>query len=828
MKGLLLGLAAALGCTAEVERGAPQSIIHARFDPQAGVLPMPTDILRDGERGRLDVPLRADLTGAERQLYEYLNTRDGWSTAMPATLSFTGPVAAATVNHETVQVWHLRATPEQVDVAMTLSDAETELTITPPREGWERAGRYVVVVRGGLLGVEGKRGEPVEADAAFHLVRLREKLDSSEYERTLPGATAAERMGNAEALEEIRESLQPHFDFFAERGIPRDEVAALWAFTITEATELATDRASERIPLPIDVLLDPDDGRVDLPVANRDSELVASAKQALGELDGFGVSGDLLFGFTGKIDPSTLTTATVELLHDTPLGMFPVEIEVKVFDDAEHVAIRPRGGPLQPSKRYVVVLSEGVRDAAGEPISLMPAGALMNSSAPLVLNGASQVDGLALGDARRLEAVRGAVEAVVASAGRPLAAWSFTTQSTEPYPEELLNTAQRLGVDPDPTVERELTPLESLGDFPLGISSLVNVERTYYGTLQIPELLDPRTRAMREDGGHRLVDARFVMTVPKGIEDGEKLPVVMFTHGLRTESRFVLAIGDALAHRGYAVISLDLPYHGERSSCYNEDESREAFDPQSGELAPVGATCADGATCSESGLCEYPDGSPAELDRIPVLGMYEASGVAYVELEKVANTADHIEQSLIDMRTLHRSLLQGDWKSQIGYDIDTADIQFTGASLGGVLGATYLANTPGLERAVLTVPGANVIGIFTESDVFKDGVIGVLEREGTERGAYEAERLLTMARWISDRIDPQSYGETIAAGREVLIQMGTLDTVIPNEFTEWLTELSGASQRDYVGTHGFIGLPVEPAYHFAVEDLADHLAGWEY
>ena len=80
-------------------------IIHARFDPDAKVIPMPTDVLRDDVAGRLDLPVDDDdLTPAEREFYGFLNTLDGWSSTMAATVEFTAPITAATVNAENLQV----------------------------------------------------------------------------------------------------------------------------------------------------------------------------------------------------------------------------------------------------------------------------------------------------------------------------------------------------------------------------------------------------------------------------------------------------------------------------------------------------------------------------------------------------------------------------------------------------------------------------------------------------------------------------------------------------------------------------------------------------
>ncbi len=236
----------------------PAKVIHARFDPDAKVIPMPTDVLRDGVAGKLDIPIDDTLTPAEKSLYTVMNTQDGWSSAMSATVEFDGPIDRTTINADTVQVWHWRATPARVDdVRIAISDDEQKLTIDPPRTGWERGERYAIVVRGGAAGVEGKAGEKVECDAAFYFLRQTERLDTPAHEHAFPGNTAAERQDNARKLEEIRADLAPVFDFAAGEGLARENVAALWTFTVTQRTELAMDKASQRMPLPIDVLQGP-------------------------------------------------------------------------------------------------------------------------------------------------------------------------------------------------------------------------------------------------------------------------------------------------------------------------------------------------------------------------------------------------------------------------------------------------------------------------------------------------------------------------------------------------------------------------------------------
>src|SRR3954470_10345276 len=102
------GLAVA-GCTS-LELDPPGTVIHARFDPDASVIPMPTDVLRDAQARKLNLPNdtdkeRAKLNPTESEFYQCLETLDGWSSLMSETVEFTGPIDAKSITDGTVQVW---------------------------------------------------------------------------------------------------------------------------------------------------------------------------------------------------------------------------------------------------------------------------------------------------------------------------------------------------------------------------------------------------------------------------------------------------------------------------------------------------------------------------------------------------------------------------------------------------------------------------------------------------------------------------------------------------------------------------------------------------
>lgn len=821
------GVALALGGCAQLELDPPEEVIHARFDPDAKAIPMPTDILRDAEAGRLELPLDDDdLTVAEREFYEFLETMDGWSTTMAATVEFTAPIAPGTLDEDSLQVWHWRETPQRVaGVRLTLSDDETELTIDAPREGWERGGNYVVMLRGGQAGIEGKAGERLECDAAFYFLRLQEDLDVPEHERAFPGDTRAERQDNAGQLEEIRTELAPYFDFFEGRGLERAEIAALWSFTVTERVELAMDKASQRMPLPMDLLLDPETGRVDLPPAPWDSDTVVEAKEHLHDYDGFGTSQNLLFGFTGPVSVESITPDSVQLyrLGDPP-RLVPAEVEV--LPDGIHVEIRPHQQPLEERARYGVVVRDSVRDADGRPIAIMPVGHFVRARAPVFVDGTSQVDAVADDDARRVEAVRADTRALLDDLGDDgvLAAWTYTTMTVESPLDELVLQPDLLDVAASPREVEHMTVAQAIGDFPLGIGSMLYVGDVYNGTIESPQFLDPLTRGWRTDGGHAVEDVPFTMAVPRDLEPGQPAPVVIFGHGIMTERRFVLALADALAQRGFIAIAIDFPYHGERTYCWSEGPLS-VPNPQTGELTPIDDPCADGYTCNADGRCLDTFGQPGPLRPWPIIGMPQASGAAFIEIEKIANTRDHFKQTLVDLSALLRSLKEGDWESVIGAPVDADRVYYAGQSLGGIIGATFVALSPDIKRAVLNVPGADTVDLFDQSAYFGMHVEAFFNREKVARDSFEGFRFMNVARWFMDAADPQGVAHRLTDNRDVLIQMATLDFIIPNDFTRKLEELSGAPRRDYLAEHAFVVIPIEPEYLRGTREMASFLAG---
>ena len=838
---LFLTLALLLAACGGDELPQATKIIQARFDPEEGTIPMPSDLLKDDKTGKLDIPLDdADLTDAEKELYTFLNTMDAWPNSTAARVEFTGPLADNSVTSKTVQVWRWdggKATPYD-KAKLSVSANARKVEITPPDEGWPRGSTMMVVVRGGHNGVRGKGGELVDCDAAFYYLRLNQKLTASRDFRAFPGATRAERKKAAEDLEELRLELSPFFKHAEQQKLPRREVAALWTFSVNKYTEVVMDSAAGKMPLPIDLLIDPKTGKVDLPVKDGDDAKTRETKEGLRELDGFGTTNGQLFEFSAPVDPKTVTSGTVQLYKVAKGNTTAIPATVTLAADRVRVEVTPKALPLDTETTYAVVLRPGIRDAAGKPVMPMLTGYLLGAKAPLVdAKGKSQLSSVDDDDAARVDPVRASMATLMDALGRSnvMVAWPFTTLTVNRTLLESLGTAEKVKLSADPTSISRKSALKAALEFPIGVVSMLSVKEVIEGKIATADYLDPRTRKRRKEGSYLVNNLPFMLTIPAGAKKDKPLPVVIFGHAICTERRFVLAVANYLAAREFAAIAIDFPYHGARTHCaWNGPVCwPDPFNKGGKMLCP--AQCKSGSTCGTDGKCRDKAGKQTDLPRWPILPMYQASGAAFIELTSIPGTRHHFLQAIVDLGALSRSLRKGDWKKAAGYAFKTDKIYYLGQSLGGIIGGTYAALDAHVGRAVLNVPGANLVPMFMDSKYFGSHIDAYLKREAIKKGTAEHQKFLHIAKWYLDSFDPINVarylvkdplpGQESKNTRQVLVQMATLDFIIPNKYTKQLATLAGVKRKDYLAEHAFLVIPVEPGYFIGNSDAAAFLAG---
>ncbi|MDH5491554.1 MAG: hypothetical protein OEY14_06330, partial [Myxococcales bacterium] len=750
-----------------------------------------------------------------------------------------------------------------------LVEEDRRLRVRPPRTGWEHGETYVVLVRSGEAGLRDLGGREILPDIAFYYLRIAERLDTYENNRAFPGATREERLEVARRLEEIREELEPYFAFFettlapiSER-IPRDEIAALWSFTVTSRPELAMDRPSQRVPLPFDPLFDPDTGRVEIPHAPWDTSLERDAKDQLIELDGFGVSSNSIFELTEAVDPSSVSRDTVSLWSLEGSAPRRIEVALRVMAPAgeapcraspvdpgcRHLIVEPAASalPLSPGATYVLLVHQGLRGASGAGVVAMPMGSLLLGQHPVWIDGESQVGAIDDASAHRLEHARLRLAPFLDARGRSdlIAAWSFTTLTVDAELSAATRRAEVLGYPSAPTGLRRMTPLEALEMLSPGFAA-VGVRAAYLprtfgvrefveGELEMPDLLDPLSRRLRDDSGHEPVRVRFLAAVPEGLSPSVPVPVVIFGHPVVSDRRFLATIAGSLALRGFASVAIDFPFHGERTICLDSSLvgvpnflppiARDLTGLQDPLLTFPPCASGSSASCTPDGRCLDASGRPDAFTSLPLVALQPAAGAAFLDVGDIPYIKDHFLQALSDLGALERSLREADWQPVFGAPVQRDRFFYLGQSLGAIVGTVWVSQTPSIERAVFNVPGSDLVDLFIDSTYFGPQIDVHLSELGVSPGSFEEERLLNVARWIVDSVDPHTVAPRLASeGRVAMIQLSTGDIIIPNATTWNLARVSGLPLRSYPSAlHADLVIPL--LGDAMLEDASAFLAG---
>lgn len=869
-----VGTATASGCV-ELPRDAETGETHVVFDPTAGKIPLPNDLVRDAEANHLSLPIPADTKPAERELREFMNTHDAW----PTTFGLSAEVSSAVDEQslaENLLLFEWIGTNEDGrlsrlrDIHPRLEKEGTKIVVDAPVEGWKRGARYLMAVRGGKNGLRDVHGRVVGPDKIFYFLRANEKLDTYENAKAFPGDTRAARMETAKKLEDVRQKLLPFFEGLekSEVKLDRKDVSALWSWTITKNTELAMDKTSQRMPLPFDVLVDPKTKLISLPANAKDTALEASAKLQFNKMNGFGTASSFDFQLTQAVDPATATPKSVRVFRMPEQREIAVA-DVKVFATDPHriqdckkapdeqctrlsVTVPEEELPLRAATTYAIVVTDAMKARDGGPIRPMLMGHFVKAEHPLVEGGESQIAALDLETAERLEGVRTKVAPLLATLGRDhvVAAWPFTTLDSAPRLVAAKNLAESLNLDPTPKVTKKTALKPGLlgaadqseidafdGLFPGPLTGQVvgtvyvprvrGVRQIVEGTVKTPLTLDRTTRQTRADGKSEEEDIHFLLTLPEA-PAGKKVPVVMFGHGLMTDRRFVLTVAGKLAQKGFAAISFDFPFHGERTVCTSQSliaipnflpkEIRSLDRTISGDLLSF-PPCPSGSSC-EAGKCVTPGGEVKELSRIPLTDMIVAGGAALIDVDDIAHISDRMFQAVTDMGTVRRMVKLADWKGLTGVELETDKIWYSGQSLGGILGAIFVSVSDDVEHAVLNVPGADEVDLFQQSTYFAPQMDAFFQREKLEKGSYERERLINMARWLIDAVDPQALAHLLGQ-KSAWMQMCKGDIIIPNFVTERLERASKLQMKTYPSPlHGDLVMPI------LGDDMLDDLAGF--
>ncbi len=218
------------------------SMSEVLYDPAAGTIPFPNDLLYDAANKKVNIPAPASETAAEKQLRLGLNSLDGFSTQGSAFAGFVGTIDVKTVKLLSgVIVAEASGTPV-MDATVKVVDTAPAIVITPSKPLKEKT-QYAVVLVSKRAAVPSKKaaagltdagGNRLAASSFLAMIRSRAALtrDGKSTISSLDDATAKQ-------LETARLAHKKLFDLLETNSllpIKREDVVAAWAFTTQSIT----------------------------------------------------------------------------------------------------------------------------------------------------------------------------------------------------------------------------------------------------------------------------------------------------------------------------------------------------------------------------------------------------------------------------------------------------------------------------------------------------------------------------------------------------------------------------------------------------------------
>jgi hypothetical protein len=563
--------------------------------------------------------------------------------------------------------------------------------------------------------------------------------------------------------------------------------------------------------------------RVNLPkpdCATRPSD--CADVDVLNTLDGFSTQPRITLPFTGDIDVATVTSDTVFLVNlgdSLTLHGFGQRVGINqiVWDPATRTLALQPDALLNEHSRYLLVVTDGVRDAAGAP--LRP-----SHGFEAALHRASDRD---TGEYRRdlrdaTRAHRGAARQ------RVVAASVFSTQSST---VELLRVMRQvkqaaagpvdfmLGRTAAGDAVRSVFATADLGAvrlrrqvgtapqfaesaLPLAALQLVPgaVGRIAYGSFrsadyQTADKFIPPTGTLlgqpQPQGSNDLV---FQLFLPAGTPPAGGWPVAIFGHGFGDSMLGApWTVASVFASQGLATLSIQVVGHGGGAL---------------GQLL-VQSKAGDVVQLSAGGRGFDQDGN----------GRIDATeGVNAAAPRILIGSRDSLRQTVIDLMQLVRQVQAGiDVDGDGTADLDARRIYYTGQSFGGIYGTMLLGVEPDVQAGVPNVPGGSIteiarLGGFrpltgqtlaarTPSLINLADPSGIAFNENLPLrdqppvvthvpGAMAIAQLLDRTQWAQQPGNPVSYAALIRkdpppghAGKPVLFQFAKGDTTVPNPTT---------------------------------------------
>ncbi|HEY3803548.1 MAG TPA: hypothetical protein VGL61_13110 [Kofleriaceae bacterium] len=653
-----LAVLAMAACKPDLPDTPPQTFVIAEFDPTTSSIPLPNDLVLLQPANSLCTPPAPDGSPAcaEAELIQSFKDAKGFPSdqAVDVTVDFTETMFDAngsatqsapdldltTFTPSTFFVEGMNAggtgeievEPIQAGDYVKLAD-HGELTIHNKGDQPWPPGEYAVLIRGGANGVMTTGKLPVEPSQIFYLLEQNVDLSNPKNNGLLKAELGSQEAANSEGLQlDEVEALWSQFAFpTADTRFPHEELAVLTTFAIQPTvTNVSIDPARSLVPLPIDLLRDPNTGKLSALAActlagsslDANGNCPSAAAAGFEALDGFSTTGAILGPTSDLIDGTSINGSDLQLWDLSDVNN-PVQVDPNtlILEPCEFtsgcnqptelspvIAIQPAGAtasdptsvfrtkPLKDATDYAVVMTTGIKDKAGNPIGPGTVAKILHFTNPVYVNGASQLTGIDNGTAQSVEAMRlelAPLFAKLSAAGTDFSkigiAYTFHTQT-------ILSQANQLAAltyDPPLNVsnneigaitnETATTAFQRFGVDATQVP-LASIGSVFEFDIDTLNALDPLTGAFLSDPTTAATEQIHVLmalpaptnpnipactgaAAPLGALGLKCAPLMIFRHGLGGGRADMLTVANTFTAAGMVVVAIDAAKHGDRSFC---------------------------------------------------------------------------------------------------------------------------------------------------------------------------------------------------------------------------------------------------------------------
>jgi dienelactone hydrolase len=467
-------------------------------------------------------------------------------------------------------------------------------------------------------------------------------------------------------------------------------------------------------------------------------------------LDGFSTTDAISARFDGNINASSLTFSSVVVLQvDTDLATKGVKGVVRPLTPGTDytVGVDPASSttlqilpvkPLLAKSSYLVILTNGIKDASGKAASADVDFAAISSAIITEFNSRppnappapascttftnATLKGLCQLTSTHFLVARGAG----INLSNIVLTFSFSTQSIS---DTLVALNSRATAGAYTIANTGLTTAQAVPGSP-GLASI------YAGTLRVPYYLtapsasNPTAPLNRYwltdttqpnppgiDPNSRLVtrfkplpevtatlDIPLLLTIPTSGGPGPNgWPIVIFQHGTPRTRGDALLVADSFAAAGFATIAIDLPLHG-ITPADSFAALRQAGRERTFDLDLV----------NNSTLAPGPDGN------------IDDTGTHFINLANLLVARDNVRQATSDQIVLVKTIPTIDFDGNSSPDFDPARIHFVGYSLGAISALPLLGVNSDIQSASLPMGAGRLPYILRESDFYKPRINAAL------------------------------------------------------------------------------------------------------